>query len=85
MNCRTIAVLGLASLLPLASALSLPSPATVTAPTSTSLGGGRGVRRGAAGVAATDGAELRAGTRGESGLRAAVGGQDFAQAARCAT
>ena len=35
-----IVVLGLASLLPLASALSLPSPATVSPPTSTSLASG---------------------------------------------
>ena len=84
MNCRTIVRLGLASLLPLASALSLPSPATVTAPTSTSLASGAAAFAAALQTfAATDELpELRARARAaESELRAAVGGQDFAQAA----
>ena len=76
--------MGLASLLPLASALSLPSPATVTAPTSTSLASGAAAFAAALQTfAATDELpELRARARAaESELRAAVGGQDFAQAA----
>ena len=84
MNCRTIVLLGLASLLPLASALSLPSPATVSPPTSTSLASGAAAFAAALQTfAATDELpELRARARAaESELRAAVGGQDFAQAA----
>ena len=76
--------MGLASLLPLASALSLPSPATVTAPTTTSLASGAAAFAAALQTfAATDELpELRARARAaESELRAAVGGQDFAQAA----
>ena len=79
-----IVVLGVASLLPLAAALSLPSPATVTAPTSTSLASGAAAFAAALQTfAATDELpELRARARAaESELRAAVGGQDFAQAA----
>ena len=81
---RPIVVLGLASLLPLASALSLPSPATVSPPTSTSLASGAAAFAAALQTfAATDELpELRARARAaESELRAAVGGQDFAQAA----
>ena len=84
MTSRPIVVLGLASLLPLVSALSLPSPATVTAPTSTSLASGAAAFAAALQTfAATDELpELRARARAaESELRAAVGGQDFAQAA----